>query len=186
MSAHPPAAVSRIDRLRIERVVWTLDQHLYDLPRQARIAHRREVRENLLNAAADVGTTVALRRLGNVGRLAASYRSAEFGDGLRPAWYSAAIFFLTTQLVFTALLAEAANAFGAGITAADPHATGTYAWPGIAYLQDTVTYTLRNGHGSSVGGAWTPLAWALWIVATIAVGRLWRVVTARRTLETSA
>lgn len=26
-----------------------------------------------------------------------------------------------------------------------------------------------------VGGAWTPFAWVIWIVATILVGRLWRV-----------
>ena len=46
-----------IDRLRIERVVWALDQRLYDLPRKSRIAKRREVRENLLTAAADIGTS---------------------------------------------------------------------------------------------------------------------------------
>ena len=48
------------DRLRIERVVWTLDQRLYDLPRAVRIAHRRELRENLLTAARDVGTGAVL------------------------------------------------------------------------------------------------------------------------------
>ena len=48
--------VNLIDRLRIERVVWTLDQRLYDLPRSSRIAKRREVRQNVLAAAHDVGT----------------------------------------------------------------------------------------------------------------------------------
>ena len=38
------------------------------------------------------------------------------------------------------------------------------------------TITFVDGSGTSVGGAWTPLAWALWIGATIVVGRLWRVV----------
>ena len=33
-----------------------------------------------------------------------------------------------------------------------------FTWHGIRYLQDTVTYTFVNGKGSSVGGAWTPLA----------------------------
>ncbi len=28
---------------------------------------------------------------------------------------------------------------------------------------------------TQVGGAWTPFAWVIWIVATIFVGRLWRV-----------
>ena len=47
------------DRLRIERVVWMLDQRLYDIPRESRIAHRREVRLNLLSAAQDIGTRAA-------------------------------------------------------------------------------------------------------------------------------
>ncbi len=170
-----PHAVSWLERLRIERVVWMLDQRLYDLPRKSRIAKRREVRANLLSAAHDVGTDAALRNLGNSHALAAEYLSAEFGDGPRPHWVAAATFFLTAQLVFTSMLSEAALAFGDGVTAANPHATGTYAWSGIAYLQDTVTYTFVDGQGQSVGGAWTPLAWAIWFVATVLVGRLWRV-----------
>lgn len=47
------------DRLRVERVVWSLDQQLYDLPRASRLATRREVQENLLCAAHDIGTTPA-------------------------------------------------------------------------------------------------------------------------------
>jgi hypothetical protein len=172
--------VTWIDRLRVERVVWALDQRLYDLPRKSRIAKRREVRENLLTAAHDVGTSDALRNLGNSRQLAAEYRSAEFGDAARPSWMAAALFLLTGQLVLTDLLAEAASAFGDGITAADPAASGTYTWHGIRYLQDTVTYTFVNGKGSSVGGAWTPFAWALWLVATVLVGRLWRVVSVWR------
>jgi hypothetical protein len=60
-----------IDRLRIERVVWLLDQRLYDIPRESRIAHRRDVRQNLLAAASDVGTGAALRNLGSSAQLAA-------------------------------------------------------------------------------------------------------------------
>jgi hypothetical protein len=175
-----PYTVTWIDRLRVERVVWALDQRLYDLPRKSRIAKRREVRENLLTAAHDVGTTDALRHLGNSRQLAAEYRSAEFGDEARPSWMAAALFLLTGQLLCTDLLAEAASAFGDGITTADPGATGTFTWHGIRYLQDTVTYTFVNGKGSSVGGAWTPVAWAIWLVATVLVGRLWRVASAWR------
>ena len=173
-------SISWIDRLRIERAVWALDQRLYDLPRRSRIAKRREVRENLLTAANDIGAGDALRNLGSTRELAAEYRDAEFGEGPRASWVAAATFLLTAQLLLTSLLAEAANAFGDGISAADPNATGTFTWPGIRYLQDTVTYTFVNGHGSSVGGAWTPLAWAIWILATVMVGRLWRVRLRRR------
>jgi hypothetical protein len=168
--------VTWIDRMRIERVVWSLDQRLYDLPRRSRIAKRREVRENLLTAAHDIGTGDALRHLGNSRQLAAEYRSAEFGDEPRPSWMAAGLFFVTAQLFFTSFLSEAALAFGDGITAANPSATGTFTWSGIRYLQDTVTYTFVNGRGDSVGGAWTPFAWVLWAVATVAVGRLWRLV----------
>ena len=48
-------SVSWIDRMRIERAVWALDQRLYDLPRKSRIAKRREVRENLITASHDIG-----------------------------------------------------------------------------------------------------------------------------------
>ena len=64
-----PHTVTWIDRLRIERVVWTLDQRLYDLPRRTRIETRREVRQNLLTGARDVGTTQALQNLGGSAEL---------------------------------------------------------------------------------------------------------------------
>jgi hypothetical protein len=165
-----------LDRLRIERVVWSLDQRLYDLPRRSRIAKRQEVRANLRAAATDIGTVAALRNIGNSRQLAVEYRAAEFGDEPRPSWLAAGLFFLTAQLFFTAFLSDAANAFGDGIRAANPDATGTYTWSGLHYVQSSVTYTFVKGDGSSVGGAWTPLAWAIWVVATVLVGRLWRVV----------
>ena len=176
-------SVTWIDRLRIERVVWALDQRLYDLPRKSRIAKRREVRENLRAASADIGTANALRNIGNSRQLAAEYRDAEFGSQPRPSWIAAATFLLTAQLFFTSFLSEAAQAFGDGITAADPNATGTFTWPGIHYVQTSVTYTFVNGHGDSVGGAWTPLAWVIWLVAAVLVGRLWRVIPAWRSRQ---
>lgn len=166
--------VSWSDRLRIERVVWMLDQRLYDLPRRSRIATRREVRQNLISAAQDIGTPAALQRIGTSAELASQYLDAELGTGPRHSWLAAAVFLLTGQLVLTSLLSEATMAFAHGIAAGNPSASGTYAWEGVRYLQDNVTYTFTNGHGSWVGGAWTPLAWALWVAATIAVGRLWR------------
>jgi hypothetical protein len=133
------------------------------------------VRDNLLTASRDIGVAEALQRLGDSRQLAAEYLSAELGDGPRASWVAAAVFLLTTQLLLTAVLAEAADAFGAGIAQAKPHATGVYTWSGIRYLQDSVTYTFVDGHSHSVGGAWTPVAWILWIVATVLVGRLWRI-----------
>lgn len=183
-----PHALNWIDRLRIERVVWALDQRLYDLPRKARIARRRELRENLVTAAHDLGVTAALRNLGDSRQLAAEYLSAQFGDGARPSWFAAAAFLLTGQLAFTSLLTQAAIAFGDGIAHGNPQATGTFSWDGIAHLQSPVTYTFTDGHFTSVGGAWTPLAWVLWLAAAVLVGRLWRVVSVlrRRRRDTTA
>ncbi len=126
------------------------------------------------------GPVPRLARLGNSQQLATGYLSAHFGDEPRPSWWAAAIFFLTAQLFFTEWLREAAVAFGDGLTAADPHLTGTFTWGGLDFVQSSVTYTYADGQGTFVGGAWTPLAWALWIVATVLVGRLWRAPLAWR------
>jgi hypothetical protein len=170
------STVTWIDRLRIERAVWTLDQRLYELPHSSRVAKRREVRQNLRAAASDVGARAALARLGDSHTLAAEYLSAELGDGPRPSWIAATLFFLTRQLLMTSVLSEAANAFGRGVAAADPGATGTFTWHGIAYLQSTVTYTFTNGSYDFVGGAWTPFGYVLWFVSAVCIGRLWRAI----------
>jgi hypothetical protein len=168
-----PHDVSWLDRMRIERVVWMLDQRLYDLPRRSRIDKRREVRANLRTAASDLGTSEALARLGNTRELASEYLTAEFGGGPRPSWLAAGLFLLTGVLVGTSLLTDAAIAYRDGILAAHPRATGTFTWNGIDYLQTPVRYTFVNGSCDFTGGAFSPLAWLLWIAATVLVGRLW-------------
>jgi hypothetical protein len=172
--------LSTLDRLRIERVVWSLDQRLYDLPRATRIAHRRELRANLLAAAGDVGTSAALRDLGDASNLAAEYHDAALGTGPRPSMYAAGVFLLTTTLVLTSVFFDAARAFGDGILAADPTTTGTFEWPGIAYFQSEVTYTVSGGDYDFVGGAFTPLTYLVLLLGMIAVGRLWRLLPIRR------
>ena len=163
-----------IDRLRIERTVWMLDQRLYDIPRESRIAHRREVRLNLLSAAQDIGTTAALRNIGTSVQLAAAYIAAEFRDRPHHSWTAAALWAATSMLVVTAILTDAANGFAAGITAANPHATGTYHWGGLGFLQSTVTAKAADGQTTISGGGLTPAAWVLWVLIAVMVGRLWR------------
>jgi hypothetical protein len=162
------------DRLRIERVVWVLDQRLYDIPRSARIAHRRELRENLQTAARDVGAGAALRNIGGSSRLAASYVAAEFGDRPRHSWTAAVLWAATSLLVVTAILSDAANGFAAGIAAGSPHVSGTFHWSGLAALQNTVTCTAVDGHTEVSGGGLSLLGWVLWIAIAVLVGRLWR------------
>jgi hypothetical protein len=167
-------SVGLIDRLRIERLVWMLDQQTYDLPRRTRLATRREVRANLRLAAADVGTTEALRRIGGSRRLAEQYLTAEFGDTPRHTWVGAAYGAALMPLLLNFFLSEAASSFQHGVTAADPHATGTFVWAGVSWLQSAMTFTFSGGVADSRGGAWTPLTYVLWALVTIGAGRLWR------------
>lgn len=177
--------VSLFDRMRIELVVWMLDQRLYDLPRRSRIDKRREVRDNLRAAATDIGTSQALTRLGNSRELATEYLTAEFGGGPRPSWIAASVFLLTGVLVGTSLLTDAAIAYRDGILAANPHVTGTFTWNGIDYLQTSVRYTFVDGSSHFAGGAFSPLTWLLWMIATVLVGRLWRLPSLWRRRRTA-
>ena len=179
-------SISWLDRVRIERVVWSLDQRLYDLPRRSRVEKRREVRENLLTAARDVGAREALARLGSSRELAAEYLTAEFGEGARHSWVAAGVFLSTSVLVATSLLNDAAIAYRDGVVAADRHATGHFTWHGISYLQTPVKYTFANGSAEFAGGALSPLAWLLLIVAAALVGRLWRLPSAWRRRRSAA
>ncbi len=140
-----PARVSVVDRLRIERYVWTLDSLLYDLPQHSRVSTRREVRQNLLTAATEVGAGQALTQIGSSAYLAREQFGAQFGDRPRHSWVAAGIFAATVFLVATSLWASAALAYGDGLMATGRHLSGTYTWHGIAYLQNSVTYTLTNG-----------------------------------------
>jgi hypothetical protein len=167
-------SVSWIDRIRIERLVWALDQRIYDLPWRSRIARRREVRDNLRAAALDVGTTEALRRLGGSQQLAQEYLTAEFGDGPRHSWTAAATYCALFPLVLNFFLGYVMSGYQAAISAVSPHATGTFTWSGISYLQHPIVYTFSGGHGSFTGGDWSLACYALWLAGTIAAGRLWR------------
>lgn len=174
------ATLTPIDRLRIEYAVWNLDQRLYDLPRKARVAHRRELRSNVIAAAGDVGTTAALRDVGDAATLAQHYREAQFGSVHRPSWTAAGLFLLTTTFLLTSLLADAADAFGDGVLAGNAGASGTFRWAGIPYLQSEVVYSVAAGDHRFVGGAFTPLTWLALAAGTVFVGRLWRALPSRR------
>lgn len=180
-----PQNVNFIDRLRIERLVWALDQQLYDLPRRSRIAHRREVRANLRAAAAEVGTSQALRRVGGSRALAKQFLTAEFGDGPRHSWTAATAFAVLVPLALTFFLGEAANAYQNAITTADPQVTGTFTWSGVSYVQSAVRFDARQGAVTQIGGAFTPLVYILLPIGTIVCGRLWRALPWLRTRRTA-
>lgn len=175
-----PTKLNLMDRFRIEGRVWSLDQQLYDLPRKRRIATRREVRSNLVSAAQNVGTRQALTNLGTSRELAAEYLTAQFGPAPRASWTAAAVFLLTAVLILTSILFDAAQAFADGLVAASSHASGSFSWSGIGYLQSEVDYTMDNGQVEFVGGAMTPLAYVLIALGAVAVGRLWRLLPSWR------
>ena len=165
------------DRLRIERAVWAFDSLLQDLPRRSRVAKRRELRDNLRAGADDVGAAAAVRQLGDLRQLAAGYLAAEYGDWQpRPSWTSAFAGAVLSYLVLSWLLEAGSSAFRAGVLAGEPRATGSFTWNGIPYLLDDVAFTFSNGASTSVGGAWTPLAYAGVLLVTVLAGRLWRVL----------
>ena len=177
--------INTIGRLRIETRVWLLDQQIYDLPRRSRIAIRQEVRTNLLDAAGAVGVTPALRRIGSSRRLAEQYRRAEFGDEPRHSWIAAAVAAGLVPLLLNYVLASSAAAYRSGVTAVDPHATGTYFWSGVEFLQRGITFSFTDGQWTITGGAWTPLTYVLWLAAVVAAGRLWRLPRLRRRHRTA-
>jgi hypothetical protein len=168
-----PRSVTVVDRLRIEWTVWSLDQRLYELPRRARIARRRELRANLLEATPDMGAGAAIGRLGDQRRLAEDYLDAELGVGPRPSWLAATLVLTTFPLFFVSVSHDVAESFRHGIVAIDPTATGTFSTDGIGGLQSGITYDLVGGEGTYTGGAMTPLCWALLLGVTVLVGRLW-------------
>lgn len=182
-----PHAVTRVDRMHIECLVWGLDQRLYDLPRHSRIAKRREVRTNLLEAARDYGAREALRRIGGSRALAREYLGAEFGDRPHHSWIAAAYFAALVPLFLNFGLQQVSSAYAQGLTAAHPAAIGTYTWSGVSYVQSPLTFTVDHGHVTQAGGAWTPTVYVLWLVGTIACGRLWRLLPRRtRPQQTAA
>ncbi|MDT7570762.1 MAG: hypothetical protein QOE05_936 [Actinomycetota bacterium] len=171
--------LSIADRLRIERVVWGLDQRIYDLPWRRRIAIRREVRENLRTAAADVGAERAVRNIGSAGELAAGYLDAQFGSRPRPSWLGAAGFVFTTMLILQAVLTDAANAFADGVRTANPAFAGTLHWGGLHLLQTDVTVVITGSTTTLKGGALSVWGYLLLALGAIAVGRLWRALPGR-------
>jgi hypothetical protein len=170
-----PRKLTVFDRVRIERLVWTLDQRLYDLPRASRIAKRREVRANLLEATADRGVGEALRGVGGSRTLAREYLGAEFGDRPHHSWTAAAVFAALVPLFLLGGLSAVSNAYAQALTAGHA-AAGTYSWSGVSYLQSPLTFTVDQGQVTQAGGAFTPIVYVLWAIGTIACGRLWRLL----------
>lgn len=171
--------VTWIDRLRIERAVWTLDVLVQGLPGRTRKAIRQEMRANLRAATNEVGAAQAVRRLGSLRRLATDYLEAEYGQGRpRPRWLSAMFWVLAVEIVLLGFTFVGHSAFVAGVEAANPHPSGTYSWNSLQLLgvEGDVTYDDRGFAGAG-------LSFSVWMLlyllaAMILGGRLWRLPAA--------
>jgi hypothetical protein len=169
-----------IDRLRITRAVWTLNVLVQDLPAKTRKAIRNELRVNLWAAANEVGAAQAVRRIGNLRRLATDYLEAEYGQSPRPRWVSAMFWMMAVHAMLLGLGFVGLDAFITGVEAANTHPSGTYTWDKLQLLGfgADVTFDDQGFSGYSI----TFSAWGLlYLLAALVVGgRLWRLPAAWR------
>jgi len=167
--AHRPVRPEFSDQLRLDWYLIRLDWHLQDYPQKAARAIKREIKSDLLTAAAQVGMPAALAALGRPVVLAHGYLG-ELGRD-RPRFTAGAvaaglaigvIWFLQIAYAFGAL--DTLEATGGG--------TATMTSLGAA-----VTYT-HTSSAISVEGAFTWQWFALWLgvgmVAFVLTSRLWR------------
>ena len=176
-----PHDVNLVDRLRIERLVWSLDQRLYDLPRDphrppARAAHRTSARPP---------TTWERRRRSRTWATAARWRpstsTAELGPGPRHSWMAAGVFLFTAELLLTSVLFDAADAFGDGILGRQPRRRRHLHVAGHRVPAERGDLHRRRRPRRVRGRRVDPAGlWVLWLAAAFLVGRLWRLPAARR------
>jgi hypothetical protein len=171
-----PTPLTWLDRLRVERAVWTVDVLISALPARRQRAILGELRSNLTAAAAEVGIREALRRLGGLRQLAGGYLDAELGEGRpRPSWLRGLLWALAVEAVLLAATFAGNQAFMDGVRAGDPNATGTYAWHALAPLVPGETVTLHDGAVGSLGLTFWAPGVVLICVAAFALGaRVWR------------
>jgi hypothetical protein len=174
---------SLVDRLRIERALWTLDTLLQDLPGRRRKAIRRELRADLWASAVETGGAEAIRQLGSLRRLAIEYLDAEYGGGKRPRWVTGLAWGVGMEILFSTAIIARTTGFMDGLEAGRP-GDGTYSvrplggWGPIF----EVTYV----DGGQFGGFLLDLApalvpWFLVVSVAFLVGaRSWRALPAWR------
>lgn len=162
------------DRIRIERAAlsydWWLD--LRGAPRRRRRELRTELRSNLRDATAHVGSRAAVSGLGSTRSMAAEAVPA---DPTRPRWTSglqAGCAALALTLL-VALFAGLAWADGVMSAAPDTPVRGSVTLlPGSSMEYEPLT----GGFSVSTGVGWLPLA--IGVLVFVAVARPWRALRA--------
>jgi hypothetical protein len=164
------------DRVRVERAVlsydWWLD--LRGTPWRWRRELRAELRSNLREATARIGSKAAVAALGSTRQMAAD---ATTEDATRPRWTAglqSAVAALAVTL-FAAFLA--ALAWSDGVLSAEP---GRPVSGSVTLLPgSSMEYApLGDGFAVSYGVGWLPVAVALLVFVLVA--RPWRALSGRR------
>jgi hypothetical protein len=167
-------SLTALDRLRIERTVWTVDTYVTSLPGTSRRAVRRELRANLRESAASLGAVDAIRGLGSLRRLALEYLDAEYGEGRpRPRILKGLFWAFAVEAVVVGWLILGLDSFSAGIAAADAGA-GVYGWDGARWLGGSADVTYDGTTPTGFAWSLTPLVLAYPMVAFVLESRLWR------------
>jgi hypothetical protein len=164
-------------RVRLELYLQRLDYHLSDLPGWRRRRIRREIRDNLAAAAADIGPGRALANLGHPRVLAAGYVAAEgcrLPQYRKGAWWAVAVLAIYPAMV---LLYAMGLSDGAEATA------GLGASVRTSFLWATVR---ANGGVKALSAAFSGyLLLVPPLLAFLLAGRVWRALPPlRRRLRT--
>lgn len=165
-----------IDRLRIERAVWTVDAYLSVLPQRRQRAIRRELRANLRASAAAVGSRAAVRDLGGLRRLSIDYLSAEYRGRPWPSLFKGLVWVVAAEALLLTAWLEAFSSYRDGLAAAGA-APGNYTveWPLFGFAGEITV----DGAGDFAREVFTlsPLPFFAWLAAVYVIGsRLWRAV----------
>jgi hypothetical protein len=170
--------LSLMDRLRIERVVWTVDAYVQSLPGRSRQAVRRELRANLHRSTAELGASEAIQGLGDLRRLGREYLDAEYGHRPRPHVLHGVLVALAIEAMIVVALIGGFQSFLAGLESGGPPAPGTYVWNSLTALglSGEVTY---DANGVSAFSFMVAGIAPLYVLVGFVVGsRLWRLVPA--------
>jgi hypothetical protein len=166
--------ISWFDRVRIERVLWTLDTYLQSLPAKARRGIRREMRANLRAAAAQSGAKEAVRGLGSLRQLAIGYLEAAYDDGPRPRLLRAFGWTLLAELVVLTIVFAAHSGFVDGIEAGAARPDGTFVWDTWSVVGVEGEVTFADGRRDAEGISFTPLVLVLPLLVFLVSARIWR------------
>jgi hypothetical protein len=168
-------ALSKKDRLRIERAVRTVDWELDGrVPRSRRRQIRNELRSNLVEATESVGAENAVRQLGDLSAMARSYLDLYRGRfDFRAGAFWAFITYAAIELLGLALLI----AFHAGVAAGGSHG-GSYSfefWPGFGPFAGKI-----SASGNTFEVLLGSPAHLLCVGVAFVIGSSYRAVFARR------